>query len=162
MIRLRKMQAGEFQDYLAYFIPDYAAEISANYDVDPQAACVRAEQEVEADLGQGVDSPGQDLFCIAIDGARDAPVVGYFWCKPGGNGGAVFISDFCILPPFRGKGYAKQALAALEVEYAGAGYSDIRLRVAASNVRAQYLYQAAGFQATGINMRKPLAEERSE
>lgn len=162
MIRLRKMQAGEFQDYLAYFIPDYAAEISANYDVDLQAARVRAEQEVEADLGQGVDSPGQDLFCIVIDRVNDAPIVGYFWCKPGDSSGSVFISDFCILPAYRGKGYAKLALAALEAEYAGVGHCDIRLRVAANNDRAQHLYQAAGFQVTGINMRKPLAEERSE
>ena len=150
------MRAGEFQDYLAYFIPDYAAEISPNYDVDADAAQARAEQEVEADLEQGVDSPMQDLFCVLAGDTQDAPIVGYFWCKPGSAGGAVFISDFCILPPHRGKGYAKQALAALETEYVDAGYSDVTLRVAADNDRAQRLYLAAGFQTTGINMRKPL------
>ena len=155
MIRLRRMQDSEFQDYLAYFIPDYAAEISSNYDVELKAAHERAEQEVEADLGQGVDSPGQELFCIVNN---EASVVGYFWCKPGASGETVFISDFCILPPCRGKGYAKLALAALEGEYADAGHGDIRLRVAADNDRARHLYLAAGFHVTGINMRKALVE----
>lgn len=159
MIRLRQMRASEFQSYLAYFIPDYAAEISSNYDVDADAAQARAEQEVEADLGQGVESPGNDLFCILAGDTQDATIVGYFWCKPGSEGGSLFISDFCILPPHRGKGFAKQALAALEVEYADARCSDIRLRVAADNDRAQHLYLAAGFHVTGINMRKPLVEK---
>ena len=159
MIRLRKMQDGEFQDYLAYFIPDYAAEISSNYDVEMKVARARAEQEVEEDLGQGVESPGQDLFCIVSDEAR---VVGYFWCKPGVGGETVFISDFCILPSYRGQGYAKLALAALEAEYAGAGHSDIRFRMAADNERAHHLYLAAGFHVTGVNMRKSIPAERSQ
>ncbi|PCJ08506.1 MAG: GNAT family N-acetyltransferase [Rhodobacteraceae bacterium] len=159
MIRLRQMRASEFSDYLAYFIPDYAAEISSNYDVDLQTAHEWAEQEVKADLEQGVDSPGQDLFCVETDGLEEGPVVGYFWCKPEPEGGSVFISDFCILPPHRGKGYAKAALAALETRFADAGHSDIKLRVAADNKRAHQLYLAAGFHETGINMRKPLGNQ---
>jgi len=156
MIRLRDMRAGEFPDYLAYFIPDYAAEISSNYDVDLETARERAEQEVTADLEQGVDSPGQDLFCIVSDDLEEAPTLGYFWCKPEPEGGSVFISDFCILPPHRGKGYARAALAALEARVLDAGHCDIKLRVAADNKRAHQLYLAAGFHETGINMRKPL------
>jgi len=158
MIRLRHMHAHEFSGYLAYFIPDYAAEISSNYDVDPETARRQAEQDVAADLGQGVDSPGQDLFCIVMEHESENPVVGYFWCKPGPKGGSVFISDFCILPLYRGMGYAKQALAALEATYADAGFLDIKLRVAADNDKAQRLYLGTGFQTTGINMRKPLTQ----
>ena len=52
------MQSGEFADFIAYFIPDYAEEISANYDEDIGAARARAEREVKADLPLGVETPG--------------------------------------------------------------------------------------------------------
>ncbi len=156
-ISLRPMLAHEFPDYLAYFIPDYAAEISSNYDVDIDAATARAKREVAADLGQGVETPGQVLLCIVDGDAGDAPV-GYLWCKPNSESGSVFISDFYVAPDHRGKGYAKAALAALEHMFAGVDYGDLRLRVAADNERARRVYEAAGYQITGINMRKPLAQ----
>ncbi|KCZ89629.1 GNAT family N-acetyltransferase [Hyphomonas jannaschiana] len=153
MIRLRPMLAGEFADYLAYFIPDYAAEISANYGQDMDSALATAQQDVESSFPQGVDTPGQDIFCIVGD--DDTAPLGYLWCKPDADGPCIFISDFCILPAHRGKGHAKAALSALEDIYAGMGHSEVRLRVAADNDIAQRLYLSAGFAPTGINMRKP-------
>lgn len=38
MIVLRPMRDTEYPAYLDYFIPDYAAEISANYALSPAAA----------------------------------------------------------------------------------------------------------------------------
>lgn len=156
MIRLRPMQPSEFVAYLAYFIPDYAAEISANYDVDIAAATARAEREVAADLGQGVETPGQVLLCIVEGDAGTAPL-GYLWCKPNRDSQSVFISDFYLYPAHRGQGHARAALSALEDMFAGSGFGDLRLRVAADNEKAQRVYRAAGYQVTGINMRKPLA-----
>ena len=111
MIHLRDMQSGEFADFIAYFIPDYAEEISANYDEDIGAARARAEREVKADLPLGVETPGQALLCMVRDGA-------------------------------------------LENIFASTGHREARLRVAADNEKAQRLYLAAGYRATGINMRK--------
>ena len=150
------MQAREFPDFIAYFIPDYAAEISSNYDEDTCAARAKAEREVNADLGSGVDTPGQVLICVVRDGDESDSPVGYLWCKPDKAGRSAFISDFCILPPHRGNGYAKSALIALEVMFAETGHNEVRLRVAADNERAQHLYLEAGYRATGINMRKPI------
>ena len=50
MIRLRPMRSSEFPAYVAYFVPDYAAEISANYDQDMDSALAKAKKDVEADL----------------------------------------------------------------------------------------------------------------
>ncbi|MEZ6001360.1 GNAT family N-acetyltransferase [Hyphomonas sp.] len=160
MIRLRPMLASEFADYVAYFIPDYAAEISANYDQDTDTALACAKRDVESSFPQGVDTPGQDLLCIVDEG--DAALLGYLWCKPDEDGPCVFISDFYILPAHRGKGYAKAALVALENLYAMTGHREIRLRVAADNDVAQNLYRSVGFSPTGINMRKAFGSSPGE
>lgn len=154
MIYLRHMLANEFPDYVAYFVPDYAAEISANYDVDIQAAREQAKQSVKDDLSLGVDTPGQVLLCIVKDHDGSNSPVGYLWCKPDEIGPHVFISDFYILPSHRGMGYAKFALKSLETMFIKTGHREFRLRVAADNKIAQNLYTAAGFQMTGINMKK--------
>ena len=159
MIRLRPMLASEFADYLAYFIPDYAAEISANYDQDMDSALASAKRDVESSFPRGVETPGQDLFCIT--GEDDTTPLGYLWCKPDTDGPCVFISDFCILPAHRGKGHAKAALTALEEMYSRSGHTEVRLRVAADNDIAQRLYLSAGFAPTGINMRKPFGRPAS-
>ena len=156
MIHLRQMRADEFPDFVAYFVPDYAAEISANYDVDIGSARTKAEQDVKDDLGLGVDTPGQILLCILRDGDESNQPVGYLWCKSDNAERFVFISDFYVQPHHRGNGYGKLALKALEAMFEKTDHTEIRLRVAADNKIAQQLYLAAGFHATGINMRKPI------
>lgn len=156
MIRLRAMRPGEFGGYLAYFIPDYAAEISANYDLDLASATARAEADVASSLGQGVETPGQVLLCL-VPGEAGAPVLGYLWCKPDPDTRSVFINDFYVAPEHRGKGYGRAALAALEAQFPAPDWHELRLRVAADNPRARALYEATGFRVTGINMSKALA-----
>jgi len=152
------MRADEFDAYTAWFIPDYAAEISSNYDVDAAEARARAERAVVEELGSGVDTPGQELLCIVPENDRDGAALGYFWCIPTPATGVVFISDFFILPDRRGKGHGRAALAALEAWLAGQGFAELRLRVAADNARAERLYRDAGFRVTGINMKKALPQ----
>lgn len=155
-IQLRPMRADEFADFLAYFIPDYAEEISANYDVDLASATARAEREIASSLGAGVETPGQMLRCMTRGDDPEAQAIGYLWCVPDDDAGTVFISDFYVFPARRGTGVAKGALAALEREFAGQGYHELRLRVAADNARAKQVYLAAGFHVTGINMRRAI------
>lgn len=144
------MRKDEFSDYLDYFIPDYAAEISTNYDLSPDAARAKAVGAVNKDLAQGVDTKGQILICIT----RDAEVIGYLWYKPDQKARSVFINDICILPQYRGQGYGKKTLNLLETTLAGKGFEQIGLRVAADNAPAHRLYQNSGFRETGINMIK--------
>ena len=63
MIVLRPMRDTEYPAYLDYFIPDYAAEISANYAHSPAAALAQAQREIAADLPDGVNTRGQVLCC---------------------------------------------------------------------------------------------------
>ena len=154
-MRLRTMRPEEFADYLAYFLPDYAAEISANYDVDMASARARAESEIARSFPEGVASEGQILLCIVTQ--NDDAVIGYLWCRPDFENHSLFISDFYILPAHRGQGYGRSALLALETMFCDRGITEIRLRVAANNFGAERLYRALGYRVTGINMRKPVA-----
>ena len=149
MIKLRPMLTQEYAGYLAYFLPDYALEITANYDLSPRDALAQAKQEIATDLPDGVETKGQVLLSI-LD--LDEGLVGYLWYKPDLKAKSAFIYDFHILPPFQGKGLGKAALKALEALLLEQGITQIGLRVAADNARAQGLYRSAGFRTTGVNM----------
>ena len=135
MIVLRPMRNEEYPAYLDYFIPDYAAEISANYALSPAAALAQAQREID-------DS----------DGAEKR--VGYLWYKPDEEMRSAFICDFYIYPALQGQGLGKQAMAAFEHALKSQGISQVKLRVAGDNPRARHLYDAAGFRVTGVNMSK--------
>jgi ribosomal protein S18 acetylase RimI-like enzyme len=139
----------EYAGYLAYFLPDYALEITANYDLSPTDALAQAKQEIATDLPDGVDTDGQVLLSI-LD--RDEGLVGYLWYKPDLPTKSAFIYDFHILPGLQGKGLGKAALKALDALLLAQGITQIGLRVAADNVRAQRLYRTVGFRVTGVNM----------
>lgn len=156
MIVLRIMRSDEFQGYVDYFVPDYAEEISSNYGVDIHAARQQAKREVSENLKLGVETPGQVLLCVVAEENEANALVGYLWCQPNKENLTVFISDFCILPPYRGRGFGRLALAALEAWFAETEFVEIRLRVAANNKVAEQLYLSAGYSPTGINMRRAI------
>lgn len=157
MISFRPMSQAEFPDYLAYFVPDYAAEIAQNYALPAAEARTRAESEIGQDLPQGPQTPGQTLFCILKE-TSGAHIVGYIWFRSDTIRRSVFVCDFCILPQYRGKGCGHEALAAFERLIRDQGFDEIRLRVAADNARAQHVYSVGGFRVTGLNMAKRIAE----
>jgi GNAT superfamily N-acetyltransferase len=151
MIILRPMRADEFPAYVAYFVPDYAAEIADNYGCSLADAMVQAQNDIADDLPQGPDTPGQNLMCIETD-----QHIGYLWFRIDTATQSAFINDIFVLPQHQGKGYGTAALTALEALLKPRGITQIRLRVAAKNSRAHRLYSKLGFSPTGINMAKTL------
>jgi ribosomal protein S18 acetylase RimI-like enzyme len=67
-----------------------------------------------------------------------------------------FIFDFIIDEAFRGKGYGKQALAALDEKLISMNVDSVGLHVFGHNIVAQELYKKSGYEITNINMRKVL------
>ena len=159
-IALRPMRADEFPAYLSYFVPDYAAEISANYDLPADAAEAQARREIAKDLPAGAATPDQVLLCV-VDDERGEEIIGYCSYRPDKDARLAFIYDFHIRPEYQDKGYGTKALAVLEADLAAAGFEQIQLRVAADNVRAQHVYQSGGFRTTGINMSKRIGDGRT-
>ncbi len=56
-----------------------------------------------------------------------------------------FVSDICVMPPYRGRRIAERMLAAIETHLAAAGITVMRLGVLAANLPAQAAYGRAGF-----------------
>ncbi|CAI9403785.1 putative N-acetyltransferase YycN [Pleomorphomonas sp. T1.2MG-36] len=158
MIALRPMRDDEFPAYLDYFIPDYAAEIAANYRLSDAAALTQAKGEIEAGLPDGVATAGQVLLSIVDLSGPDETLVGYLWYKPDMALRSVFIADFHILAAHQGQGLGKRAMALLESDLRAGGFTQIKLRVAGDNDRARHVYEVSGFRVTGINMSKTLGE----
>jgi ribosomal protein S18 acetylase RimI-like enzyme len=152
MITLRPLQPDEFAAFAAYFVPDYAAEIVANYRASPADAWAQATKELAIDFPQGADTPGESLMCIILADH----VVGYLFYRINSDTQTAFINDFHILPPYRSQGHGTAALAAMAAQLKPQGITQIRLRVAATNAAAQRLYAKLGFFPTGINMAKTL------
>lgn len=156
MISLRPMRADEYPAYLDYFIPDYAAEIIANYGLSPAEARLQAVRETHEDLPKGVETSGQVLLCLIDRISGDDSIIGYLWYRPDVPARSIYISDFHIFAAHQGKGYGKEALAILESELARTGFTQIKLRVAENNKRAKHVYDVSGFRVTGVNMSKAI------
>lgn len=158
MVTFRPMREDEYPDYLAYFIPDYAREIAANYRLSDEESLARAKQEIAAYLPEGVNTPGQVLLCLIAQWDNTTQCTGYLWYKPNTATRTVFIYDFHIFNACQGKGLGKQALHAFEQAMRDKHMEHIQLRVAGDNARARHVYEAIGFGVTGINMSKTITD----
>lgn len=156
MVVLHPMSETEFAGFLAYFIPDYAAEIAANYHLFQDAALAQAKREIATSLPDGVKTQGQSLKSIVHTDNGSEVQIGYLWYRANGEDQSAFIYDFYLLPAFRGKGLGSRAMQSLEALLAGEGIRQIKLRVAAENAHAKKVYEANGYQVTGYNMNKLL------
>ena len=152
MITLRPLKSEEFAAFAAYFVPDYAAEIVANFGTPLADALAQAAQDLANDLPQGADTPGEILMCIVL---REN-VIGYLFYAIDPATQSAFIKDFHVLPPYQSQGYGTAAIAALIALLKPQGITQLRLRVAAKNAAAHRLYSKLGFFPTGINMAKTL------
>ncbi len=156
MITFRSPSQHEFQAFVDYFIPDYAAEIVSNYLLSEDDALAQARRELEASFPDGEKSAGQILLCIVLNDAENANHIGYLWYKPDPQLHSAYINDFYLFPAFRGKGFGSEAMKQLELRLVEEGCKQIKLRVAAGNPQARRVYENNGFNVTGINMNKVL------
>lgn len=154
MIDVRDMDEADFQDFKAYFIPDYAVEIEENYHTSAEEAYRLAEQEILEDLPEGRRTKDHVLLSICLSNPGDRGCIGFLWYKVDVPRSHAFIYDFYIKPPFRSKGYGRESMSLLEARLYDQGIQELKLRVAAKNERALALYKELDFYVTGINMSK--------
>ena len=80
--------------------------------------------------------------------------IGVLWVQV--KDGKAFIFDFVIDEEFRGKGFGKQALTAMDEKLKSMGAESVALHVFGDNISAQELYKKMGFSILGMNMKKVL------
>ena len=151
MIQLVKMQQEDFEPYLERGIREYAEDHVRNGNWTAEESLERSSKEFEELLPDGVNSRDQFLYSIIGETGNK---LGLLWVQVKDQ--KAFIYDFAIDEAFRGKGYGKQALLAMDEELKSMKVESIGLHVFGDNTVAQELYKKAGFVITGIHMRKDL------
>jgi ribosomal protein S18 acetylase RimI-like enzyme len=148
MITLESMQQEDFDRVIENEIRGYAAEHVRNGNWPEEGSLERSRKEFESLLPQGVRTPDQYLWSL-VDGDRK---IGFIWVHV--KDSKAFIYDFLIDEEFRGKGYGKQALAAMDEMLKSMEAESVGLHVFGDNITAQELYKKMGFEITGIHMQK--------
>jgi GNAT superfamily N-acetyltransferase len=151
-MQLVPMTESEFDVYLARLIPHYAAEHVAAGNWSADEAEERATQQVHGLLPEGAKTPGHYLYTLRADGEDAA--VGMIWLALRKAG--AFIFDIEVYETYRRRGYAMQAMTALEDRVRELGANRIALHVFAKNASARALYEKLGYVVTDISMAKAL------
>jgi len=120
--------------------------LTAAYALDPMGNGGPLTTDVLERLIPGLRAHPTTLIFLAY---RDGQAVGLATCFRGFSTFAarplINISDLAILPEFRGRGFARQLLAAVETRARALGCCRITLEVQENNRRARRTYEADGF-----------------
>ena len=154
MVKLEPLQQEDFERFLDREIQNYAADHVRNGNWPAEGAKERSRKEFEHHLPDGIHSKDQYLYSIV---AEEGNKIGVLWVQVKDRKG--FIFNFVIDEEFRGKGFGKQALSALDEKLKSMDVESVALHVFGDNLSAQELYKKMGFQITGIHMRKILNQE---
>lgn len=148
MITLEPMQQEDFDRVIETEIRGYAADHVRNGNWPEEGSLERSRKEFESLLPQGVHTSNQYLWSL-VDGDRK---IGFIWVHV--KDSKAFIYDFLIDEGFRGQGYGKQALAAMDEKLQSMDVNSVALHVFGDNITAQELYKKMGFEITGMHMQK--------
>jgi ribosomal protein S18 acetylase RimI-like enzyme len=144
----------ECEVFLERVIPEYAEDKVHAGQWDVSDALERSRKEFLDDLPQGVETKNQYLYTV-FDGEK---AVGMIWLSANPNDATQsgFISELYVDEKYRGKGYGKQAMLLIEEKVRELGLKSIGLHVFGVNQTARKLYEAVGYEITGLNMKKVL------
>lgn len=149
MVKLEPIQQEDFDRFLARGIREYAADHVRNGNWPAEGALERSKKEFDQLLPDGIHSKDQYVWSIVTDENKK---VGVLWVQVKDQ--KAFIYDFIIDDAFRGQGFGKQALAAMDEKLKSMDVASVALHVFGDNVTAQELYKKTGFEIAGIHMRK--------
>lgn len=156
MVALARIEQRDFEEFLEKAIHDYAQEkiISGNWMADE--ALEKSRAEFMSLLPDGLQTKDQFVYSVLDEDTNLS--IGVLWVqvKMGEFHRKAFICDFVIQPVFRGNGFGKQALQALDKKLKEMGVTSVSLHVFAHNTNAIALYEKAGYKATNLYMGKEL------
>ncbi|HET6597705.1 MAG TPA: GNAT family N-acetyltransferase [Anaerolineales bacterium] len=151
MVKLEPLQQEDFERFLERGIREYAEDHVRNGNWSAEGALERSRKEFEHLLPDGIHSKDQYLWSILSNAGNK---IGVLWVQVKDH--KAFIFDFVIDEEFRGKGFGKQALRAMDEKLKSMKVESVGLHVFGDNITAQELYKKVGFQITGIHMKKDL------
>jgi RimJ/RimL family protein N-acetyltransferase len=159
MVKLQLMTPAEYEAWHVNTVQEYADEKVKAGNWDAAGALERSAEEHRKLLPQGLASPDNYLYTLWAEPAPGAPLtaVGMLWLAvPAWKPPLAFVYDFLIYEPYRRRGYAFEALRALEDNVRALGLDTIGLHVFGHNHAARALYEKAGYEVTNVNMAKKI------
>ena len=156
MVILRPMTDGEFADYRAHAVRNYAEEKVRAGNWGPDEACRLAEETLDMLLPEGVATPEHHLFTIEC---ADGTSIGWLWLAERVEANAdrhAFVYEIIIFDDFRRQGYGRAAMQAAEAKARELGLATIKLHVFGHNTAARALYADLGYAETNVMMEKKL------
>ena len=145
-----------YEKYLDRLLVGYTAEKIRAGNVSPENAEEKIRKEIAQLLPEGLQTPMHTFYQICQP--ETAEKVGIVWVffHPEDSRKMAFVYDIEIFEPHRRKGYASQALLAVEDYLRQQGARQIGLHVFGFNTGAQALYLKLGYEITNIQMAKTL------
>jgi RimJ/RimL family protein N-acetyltransferase len=152
-ISLRPMTDGEFQRLRAAIFEDYAREVANVNSTSMEEGRKAAAHQFDSLLPDGIASKGHYFWKIV---AENGDVVGDLWVLVESERARAFIYFIDIDEEYRGQGYSRAAMLALETTVRPLGTQHIDLNVFGDNTVAVRLYESLGYKPTAMKMRKEL------
>lgn len=147
------MTEAEYQRLRSWMDEDYAQDVAKAMAMSLEEGREAAQKQLGELLPTGLSSEGHHFWRITTP---DGDAVGDLWVQIGPAKGRAFIYFIGIDEAFRGKGYGRAAMQALEAAVRPRGATRIDLSVFGDNATAIHLYQSLGYQIQAMGMRKPI------
>ena len=157
MVCLIPMTEEDYHQFLAWAIEDYAQEQVKSGAWQPEEAMKLGKAAFDTLLPDGLSSTNQFLYVIE-DGESNP--VGYLWfgIREDGESRFAALYELVIFVAYRRRGYASQALSALEDKARERGVRQIVLHVFGHNEGARALYRKSGYVERNVTMVKGIHE----
>lgn len=145
-ISVAPMDAERFRRFGSESQAAFAADLVASGRYDDDAARLESKRQLEAELPQGIATPGHALFA-AVTGGEE---VGILWIGMRERAGAphAFVLDVEVAAAHRRRGFGRQLMLAAEGEARRRGAHSMGLHVFGFNESAVALYESLGYRRT--------------
>lgn len=154
MIKLEEMKDSEFKQYLGFMIPDYAKDISDNYNLSIDKAVEESELMMKELFPNGLSTEGQFLYNICDSQLNKH--IGILWFDINKEINRAYLYHIFIKEEYRQLGYATRAIEELQKRVKKLGMNSVALSVFGNNENAQRLYKKMGYTNSSISMHKLL------
>jgi len=155
MVTLEPMTAEAWAAWRLTTIKAYAEDMVRTGSWREDGADSKAVEEFDRNAPEGQATPGHGFYAVLDEAGT---VVGSAWVAPAEEvgRGALFFYNLVIEPGFRGRGYGRASMAAVERLALSLGYDALWLHVFGDNTIARKLYLSIGYVETDVSMLKSL------
>jgi ribosomal protein S18 acetylase RimI-like enzyme len=149
MVKLVEMPPASYDKWKAQIWKAYREEM-IRAGTSEAAADENVQENIKELMPDGKLTPGNFVF----DVMKAEDHVGYVWLNE--KNSEWFIYDIEVFEKYRGRGFGRETMQAIEAHIRAKGGNVIGLSVFGFNKVAQKLYETEGYDVTRLSMQKKL------